>query len=252
VERGDREGLGGVTTLHAAGALKPGARVTLSEAAAHHARVRRLAVGDPVRLTTGSGEIASGTIAELAKSRLEVGIDEVRAIPAPPAIHLFVPVADRDRMLWLAEKATELAIASWHPVRFHRSRSVSPRGEGTAFAEKVRARMVSALEQSGGAWLPVIHPEVDLAALLTSAPAGQRYLLDVAGESLFEHEPHGAASLILGPEGGLEQDERSQLIQVGWIPASLALTTLRFETAGIAATALLRAMLSRSQHAQEA
>jgi 16S rRNA (uracil1498-N3)-methyltransferase len=232
--------------------LTSGSRVALSEATAHHARVRRLAAGSAVRLTTGSGQFGIGSIVHLAKRRLEVLVDDVHIVPAPPAIHLFVPVADRDRMLWLAEKATELAIASWHPVRFHRSRSVSPRGEGLAFADKVRSRMVAALEQSAGAWLPAIHPEVDLPALTASVLTGRRYLLDMEGEPLLQRQERGAASLILGPEGGLEPDERSQLIEGGWIPVSLAPTTLRFETAGIAATAVLRAMLSRTPPAQEA
>jgi 16S rRNA (uracil1498-N3)-methyltransferase len=249
VERGDREA---VATLHAPGALDAGARVTLAEAAAHHARVRRLVEGTHVRLTSGSGDIASGTIALIVKNRLEVLVHEVRRVPSPPAIHLFVPVADRDRMLWLAEKATELGVAGWHPVVFQRSRSVSPRGEGPAFAEKVRARMVAALEQSSGAWLPAIHPELELAALIASPPAGDRYLLDIEGVSLLDSEPRGSASVILGPEGGLELEERSRLAGSGWVPARLAPTTLRFETAGIAATAVLRAMLSRSPHAQEA
>jgi 16S rRNA (uracil1498-N3)-methyltransferase len=173
-------------------------------------------------------------------------------VPPPPAIDLFVPVADRDRMLWLAEKATELAIASWHPVRFHRSRSVSPRGEGPSFADKVRGRMIAALEQSAGAWLPAIHPEIGLESLPALVAAGQRLLLDVEGVPLLQQRERGAASLIVGPEGGLEPDERSRLIHDGWIPVSLAPTTLRFETAGIAATAVLRAMLSSTAQAQEA
>jgi len=249
VERGDREA---IATLYAPGALEHGARVTLSEPAAHHARVRRLVEGTHVRLTSGTGAIAFGTIALLAKNQLDVLVHEVRKVSALPAIQLFVPVADRDRMLWLAEKVTELGVTGWHPVVFHRSRSVSPRGEGPAFAEKVRARMVAALEQSSGAWLPTIHPELEVASLIASPPAGDRYLLDIEGVSLLEQEPHGSASVILGPEGGLELDERSRLAGSGWIPAKLALTTLRFETAAIAATAVLRAMLSRSPQAQEA
>jgi 16S rRNA (uracil1498-N3)-methyltransferase len=112
--------------------------------------------------------------------------------------------------------------------------------------------MVAALEQSGGAWLPAIHPELEVPALIASPPAGVRYLLDIEGVSLFEQEPRAPASVILGPEGGLELEERSRLAGSGWIPAKLAPATLRFETAGIAATAVLRAMLSRSPQAQEA
>ena len=47
-------------------------RVVLDEGASHHASVKRLAVGDPVRLTSGDGRRAHGTIAVLNKHRLEV------------------------------------------------------------------------------------------------------------------------------------------------------------------------------------
>jgi 16S rRNA (uracil1498-N3)-methyltransferase len=46
---------------------------------------------------------------------------------------------------------------------------------------------------------------------------------------------------LLGPEGGIEADELAFLEANGWRPARLASTTLRFETAGIAAIAVIRA-----------
>jgi 16S rRNA (uracil1498-N3)-methyltransferase len=50
-------------------------------------------------------------------------------------------------------------------------------------------------------------------------------------------------SIALGPEGGLEEDERARLITAGWRPVSIAANVLRFETAGIAALAILRSHL---------
>ena len=130
--------------------LASGATVTLPDAAAHHARVKRMNVGDHVRLSDGNGAAAFGVIASLDKKAVEIDVSDVERVVAPSPIHLRVPMGDRDRMLWLAEKATELGAATWQAVRFRRSASVSPRGEGEAFAEKVRLRMINALEQSGG------------------------------------------------------------------------------------------------------
>ena len=215
----------------------------LSEAAAHHARVKRLEVGDPVRMTDGAGAIAIGTIVALKKAGGGVRIDEVAAVPRPAGIHVRVPIGDRDRMLWLAEKATELGVESWQGVRYHRSMSVTPRGEGPAFAEKLRARMFAALEQSGGAWLPRILP--DAAPDAIDVPdAAVRVLLDVGGVPLIRLFPDGgpqAAVITFGPEGGLERAERALLAANGWQPARLAPTTLRFETAGVAAISVVRA-----------
>jgi 16S rRNA (uracil1498-N3)-methyltransferase len=47
--------------------------------------------------------------------------------------------------------------------------------------------------------------------------------------------------VLLGPEGGIEADELAFLEAKGWRPARLASTTLRFETAGLAAIAVIRA-----------
>jgi 16S rRNA (uracil1498-N3)-methyltransferase len=151
-------------------------------------------------------------------------------------------------MLWLAEKATELGVASWQAVRFHRSHSVSPRGEGPAFAAKVRARMVSALEQSGGAWLPTVLADVDVESIRAESDT-VHLVLDASGPPIVnvvgERSGDGGSVILVGPEGGIEGTELAALTAAGWRVASLGATTLRFETAGIAAIAVLRATLHR-------
>ncbi len=173
-----------VATFFSSEPLAAGARqAALGEGEAHHVRVRRLAVGARIRLTDGAGAIALGTLIKLGKHQALVEIDEVRRVEPLPAIHLLVPIADRERMLWLAEKVTELGIASWRPVLWKRSRSVSPRGEGLGFQEKVRARMIAALTQSGGAWLPTLFPDAPLERAIAAAPPATRLLLDAAGDT---------------------------------------------------------------------
>ena len=243
VERADRAP---VSTFYAPGAW--GASVELDEAAAHHAQVKRLQLGDVVRLTSGDGRRATGTLSELAKRRAVVALDaaSVEMVAAPPVVDLLAPVGDRERMLLLAEKAVELGASAWRPVVYRRSRSVNPRGEGEGFRDKVRARMISALEQSGGAWLPAIHAECAPEEARASVANGCRLLLDGAGEPLAALAGSLAApcALALGPEGGLDTVEREAFVASGWRLASLGDNVLRFETAGIAGLALLRALLT--------
>ena len=100
--------------------------------------------------------------------------------------------------------------------------------------------MISALEQSGGAWLP--RRLADCAVEEVDAGEGvSRVLLDVAGEPLLRVADARPIALLFGPEGGLEPDERELLEGGGWRPARLAENTLRFETAGIGAIAVVRA-----------
>ena len=247
MDGGDRPA---VATFFVAAAFAPGVTATLDESAAHHARVKRLETGHPVRVTNGAGLIGSGRIGAVKRAEVLVDVVSVESVERPAALHVRVPVADRDRMLWLAEKATELGVASWQAVRFRRSLSVSPRGEGDGFRAKLLARMKSALEQSGGAWLPEMLPEVDVEFL--AAPSDTLpILLDVGGPPLISAMGNAskqfAPILLVGPEGGIELSELASLTNRGWRTASLGATTLRFETAGIAAIAVMRALLQRDE-----
>ncbi len=229
-----------LSSFYAPGAW--GQVVELGESAAHHASVKRLAVGDRVRLTDGAGRLANGTLESMNRRLLTVGLDgPVKTVIAPAEITLHVPVGDRERMLWLAEKSVELGLSAWRPVVYRRSLSVSPRGAGAQFAEKVRLRMISALEQSGGAWLPDIGMESTPEQVL--GRAGQsRILLDAQGPPIgaVAAECRCPVHLALGPEGGLDDRERAAFIDAGWRAASLGSNVLRFETAAIAALAIIR------------
>jgi 16S rRNA (uracil1498-N3)-methyltransferase len=157
---------------------------------------------------------------------------------------MLVPVADRDRMLYLAEKITELGATSWRPVMWRRSRSVGPAGDGPAFQSRLKGRMIAALTQSDGGWLPEIFPAANPERAIAATPDGTRILLDARAEtSLLSLDLHGPVAIALGPEGGLDPREREEMIEGGFTPVSLVGGTLRFETAGIAALAIVRAML---------
>ena len=235
-----------VATFFAAGPLAAGATVALDEEAAHHARVRRLDVGHRIRLLDGEGSVAHGTLVRLAKAHMQVEVATTEIVDPPAEVHMLVPVADRERMLLLAEKCAELGAASWRPVLWRRSKSVSPRGEGMTFHAKVRARMIAALEQSGSAWLPAMYPEAPIERAIAAAPRGARVVLDAGGDSMAATEMIAPLSVAVGPEGGIEPDERDLLVTAGWLPVAVGRSTLRFETAGIAALAIARASLDRS------
>ena len=222
----------------------PGSPVTLGDDAAQHARVIRIGSGESVELRDGRGNAARGILARVAKRSLTVDVTETWEITALPPVHMLVPVADRDRMLYLAEKVTELGGTSWRPVMWKRSRSVGPAGDGPAFQSRLKGRMISALTQSDGGWLPEIFPAANLERAIAAAPDGTRVLLDAGADaSLISLDLNGPVSIALGPEGGLDPRERDAMVEGGFTPVSLVGGILRFETAGIAALAIARAML---------
>lgn len=240
VERDDRAP---VASFVSRGTFTAGDRVALDDDAAQHARVRRLRPGSRVRLLNGAGLIASGELAEVDKRGVLVAVERVVEASRPTPLEVIVPVADRDRMLLAAEKVVELRATAWRPVYFARSRSVSPRGDGEKFGEKVRARMRAALEQCGGGWLPDVHAAMEWPAAVEAVPsAWTRLLMDEQGASLSTMVGNSPIAIAVGPEGGIEAAERATAERAGWRLASLGDGTLRFETAIISATAVVRAL----------
>jgi 16S rRNA (uracil1498-N3)-methyltransferase len=240
----ERNGQAAAVTFFSTDEFVAGVSVTLGDDAAQHARVLRLGSGERVELRDGRGNAARGILARVAKRSLSVDVLDVWTIPDLPPVHMLVPVADRDRMLYLAEKCTELGATSWRPVIWRRSRSVGPAGDGPAFQSRLKGRMIAALAQSGGGWLPEIHPSAPVARAIAAAPQGTRILLDADAEATLISQTLAApVTIALGPEGGLDPKEKDEMIGGGFAPASMIGGTLRFETAGIAGLALARSLL---------
>ena len=115
------------------------------------------------------------------------------------------------------------------------------------FQAKVRARMTSALIQSGGGWLPDVFPEATIDRAVAAAPAGTRLILAKDGAPISSISLTAPITIALGPEGGMEDSEREVFVRAGFLPVALGETTLRFETAGVAAVAIAGASLALSR-----
>lgn len=245
----ERDGPPAVATFFAPERPAAGVTLTLGDDAAHHMRVRRIAPPERVRLIDGAGTTAFGTLVRLTKTQAAIDVESLDLREPPAAVHLLVPIGDRDRMLWLAEKCAELGATTWRPVLWRRSRSVQPRGEGIAFQAKVRARMIGALEQSGNAWLPAIYPDAPLDRALAAIPEGPRFVLDKDGAPILACRPVAAPLVLaIGPEGGFDDAERVALRDAGFVSVSLSANILRFETAAATGLAIARAMLESEGH----
>lgn len=241
----------GIATFFSPEPPVAGGVTTLGEEAAHHMRVRRMGPSERIRLTDGAGTVGTGVLVRLTKTQAAVDVEQVEQVDPLPEVHLLVPIADRERMLWLSEKSAELGATTWRPVLWHRSHSVTPRGEGAAFQAKIRARMIAALEQSGGAWLPALYPDAPLDRALAATPAGTRLLLDPEGEPMLGTHPAAPLTIAIGPEGGLDDAERGALLGAGFAPVTIAASILRFETAAIAGLAIARASLGTLERIDE-
>ena len=230
---------------------QPGHRVEVEGDEAHHAvAVRRLRVGEQVVLTDGRGSSARGEVVETGKRLFAVTLLDVERIPEPqPALVVVQALPKGDRGELAVEVLTEIGAARIVPWAASRSVAVW-KGER---AQKGHARWSATAREAAKQARRVWHPEVDALASTVDVVA----LLAGADLALVLHEDAeapfaahavpsaGRVVLVVGPEGGIADDELAAFRAAGAHPVRLGAEVLRTSTAGVAAAAALLARTDR-------
>jgi 16S rRNA (uracil1498-N3)-methyltransferase len=168
--------------------------------------------------------------------RFEVEIAVIE--PRPPELILAVGAGDRDRFLWLVEKAAELGVTRVVPVETVHTRSVASRIREGAL-DKAGRRAREACKQSGNAWVPVVEPLATISALPGIASGVLWLLADPHGRELPAIPQAQGLGWLIGPEAGFTDDEVATIeTDLGAAPIRLGRHVMRFETAAIAAAVL--------------
>lgn len=236
-----------VPRIHCDRPLREGARITLEgQAARHVARVLRLGPGAALVLFDGRGGEFTAQVESLGREVVTARVGEHRAAgrESPLAITLIQGISRGERMDYAVQKAVELGVARIDPVFCARS-MVRLRGE-----RLVRRRhhwqgiARSACEQCGRTVLPEIAMPRALDERLAPDPGdGTRLLLEPAAETRLAELPARArATLLVGPEGGLDDAEIAGAVERGFTAVRMGPRTLRTETAAAAALALMQGL----------
>ncbi|MHA6492069.1 16S rRNA (uracil(1498)-N(3))-methyltransferase [Pseudomonas borbori] len=210
----------------------------LPEAQAHYiGRVLRHAVGDAVQLFDGSGQEFLGELVEVGKKNVRVELRETfGGLPESPlAIHLGQGLSRGERMDWAIQKATELGVQAISPI-------ISARCEVRLKDERADKRMahwrqiaISACEQSGRSVIPLIHAPILLDDWLQQTEAALKLVLHPQAQPWTSHARPESLAMLIGPEGGLGDQEVAQAQSVGFHSAKLGPRVLRTETAPVVA-----------------
>jgi 16S rRNA (uracil1498-N3)-methyltransferase len=244
-----------ITVLVPPGVVTAGAgvgrRERLEEAEQHHLRVRRAHEGERVALRDGAGLVGIGRIAVVGKA-WEVEIESAERRARPAALTLAVGAGDRERFGWLVEKAVELGVTRIVPLVTARAENVATRVRDS-HVEKLRRQALEATKQCGAAWAVEVDEPAALAAFIRRNETernepGLRWLADAAGEAPPATLDGIAVTIAIGPEGGLEDQEHAALLDAGFRPLALGAHTLRFETAALAAAAVVATARLRGTH----
>ena len=242
-----------LTRVYVADVLQPGATLVLpEEAAAHVHRVMRLRVGDGLIVFDGRGGEYPARIVDIERARVTVQLGPHRDIEreSPLRITLWQALARGERMDTVVQKATELGVAAlW---AWEAQRSVVQLREEAAErrCQHWLGVCTAAAEQCGRTRIPEIRhwPSLSAACAHVTDPVPGLILDPQAVQTLtdaFQALPpfHARAlHVIIGPEGGLTEDEQVMAARAGFVSCHLGPRILRTETAPLAALAILQAL----------
>lgn len=230
--------------LFVGGPLAEGTRVTLEGGQAHYlGRVMRVSPGDAVVLCDDlTGEWTARVESAGKREVVLIAGNRTRPREQVPDFTLCAALLKKPHFDMVLEKATELGVRRIVPVVTRRCVADSLN------AERARAIITEAAEQCARTALPELAAPVRLPALLRTWPAERALFFadETGGEpagTAFATGAGAPAALLIGPEGGFDESERSAIRALPHARAiSLGPRILRGETAAIAGTAVWMAV----------
>ncbi len=225
--------------------LQAGGEITLEENPSHHLQhVLRMHPGDSVHLFSNGLEYAA-TLGQVGKLGASAQLHKLVREESEPSlgIHLLLGISRGERMDFALQKATELGVTRITPVFTRRcvvKLNEKKRANRMTHWQKI---IINACEQSGRCRLPQLDTPVEVGAAVMQHQ-GTALLLDHRSDKtlLKIKQPKDSVTILVGPEGGLDSDERKQATIQGFTGIRLGPRVMRTETAPLAAIAAIQTL----------
>ena len=224
-----------------------GPRVVLAGAEGRHAAgARRLRPGEPVDVVDGRGVRADCRVVRVARDELVLEVvDRTLEPPPQPRIVLVQALPKGERGELAVELATEVGVDEIVPWTAARCVMQWKGERGERALQRWRATAREASKQSRRARVPDVAPLHSTAQVATRLSGSTVLVLHEAARAPLAGlaiPAEGEIALVVGPEGGLVQDELDAL---GGTAVRLGPGVLRTSTAGAVAAALVSAATGR-------
>ena len=226
-----------------------GGTVEVAGDEAHHAvAVRRLRVGESVVLTDGRGRSVTGPVSSTGKRVFALTVASLFDDPEPvPSVTVVQAVPKGDRGELAVEVLTEVGVARIVPWAAARSVAVWKGERADKALARWRSTAREASKQARRSWFATVGDLASTADVGTLVAAADLAVVlhEDATVGLRGLQVGDASSLlvVVGPEGGLTDDEVASFGAAGGLAVRLGPEVLRTSTAGVAAVA---ALLSRT------
>ncbi len=220
--------------------------ITLDQDESRHClKVLRRRVGDKVEVVDGRGALLTTEIVNTAKGVCELKVlcrtKDFQKKDFSVSIAI-APPKNIDRFEWFLEKATEIGIDNIYPL-------ITEHSERTRLnIDRLMKILVSAMKQSGKAYLPVLHEARKFKDIFGSGvlPEELKFIAVCNRENLPHlkslYQKGKDAVALIGPEGDFSNEEIEMAEASGFQPISLGPSRLRVETAGVVACYILNLM----------
>jgi 16S rRNA (uracil1498-N3)-methyltransferase len=217
--------------------------MTIVGADVHHIRnVLRLKTGDEITVSSGSGGRFVCEITQIEKDHVTAVATRKLSITASasPALSLAQSAPKGRKMDDIVRMVCEIGAIKVIPVIASRSLAAKEADVSAVKLERWQAIAISAARQCGSPGVAEITAPVALYDLPASSHETLRIVFweseTKSLKSVLNDAPRPDSVLaLIGPEGGFSREEVEFLISHGFQTASLGVTTLRTETAGIVA-----------------
>ncbi len=220
------------------------ATYTLDEdSAAHLLRVLRLGENASIKVFNGMGKEFAAVLKNVQKKSADFMVQSCTRDESEPELklHLGQVISKGDRMDFTIQKATELGVAEITPLFSERCEVRLNNERMDKKIEHWQAVAVSACQQSGRTYVPVIHEPVHFSQWCNTVQADLRLVLHPHQQQpLTKLATPKNIALLIGPEGGFSELEITQAMQQSFTGLQLGPRILRTETAALAALSVLQ------------
>ena len=215
------------------------------EDARHATRVLRMREGEVCELFA-DGKRFSGEIASIGKD-VEVRITgEMPSTEAKLRITLYQGLPKAEKMELIVQKSVELGACTVVPVAMSRCVVQLDAKDGRKKQERWQKIAREACKQSGRCEMMQVTEPISFKNLLAKLPQQQAAIVpweDARGYSLAKfHQEHPDVTdlaIVIGPEGGMSEDEIARMKEASCQSVTLGPRILRTETAGLCAMSAL-------------
>lgn len=236
-----------VTRIYQPGEFSPGEIIPLSTPASQHVgRVLRMKIGDSILLFNGNNYQFPAKIVEVSKREVKIEIQDAKqhSVESHLKIHLGQCISKGDKMDLVMQKAVELGATSITPI-FSKFCSVNLDEKRIEKKHKQwQEQVISACEQSGRNYLPIVNFPCKIQNFIENCEASHKLILHpTANSSLQDYKDISKdVTILIGPEGGLAEDEVNYAQKFEFKPIKMGPRILRTETAAISALSILQAI----------